>query len=130
MIEILPESEGARLVLRASGSLTTEDYEKVLIPRLDALFQTHDTLSVLIEFADDFTCWASPMAAWDDMKIGLKHGGDFRRIALVGAPDWVIWGMKFYSLFVRGEVKAFSPEERDKALAWLSEGDDKNNDQA
>jgi len=119
MFKILPESEGALLAIQASGELTVEDYEKTLIPKLDALFKEHTKIRVLIEFADDFTFWASPAAAWDDMKLGLQHGNEFDRIALAGAPDWVVWGMKLYGLFVRGEMRAFPAGSTEQALDWL-----------
>ncbi|GBE44196.1 MAG TPA: STAS/SEC14 domain-containing protein [Rhizobiales bacterium] len=127
MFKILPESKGALLAIQASGELTVEDYEKILVPKLRALFAEHSKLRILIEFADDFSCWASPGAAWDDMKIGLRHGGDFEKIALVGAPDWVEWGMKFYGLFVRGEIRAFPAGAREQALGWLAQMPDQGN---
>ncbi len=119
MFEILPESKEAVLVIRASGKLTTEDYENILIPKLNELFKTFGKLNVLIEFADDFSCWASTAAAWDDMKIGLEHPNDFTKLALVGAPDWVVWGMRFYGLFVKGEIKVFPKAGKEEALEWI-----------
>ena len=121
MFEILPASKEAVLAVRASGKLTTEDYENILIPKLNELFKTYGKLNVLIEFADDFSCWASTAAAWDDMKIGLEHPNDFNKLALVGAPDWVVWGMKFYGLFVKGQVRSFETGQTNEALIWLEE---------
>lgn len=37
MIEVLPESEGNVLGVRADGVLSGSDYEEVLIPRLEAI---------------------------------------------------------------------------------------------
>ena len=41
MFEILPQSTGAQLAIRASGKLGAEDYEKVLYPKLNELFKVH-----------------------------------------------------------------------------------------
>ncbi len=119
MFEILPRSAGNVLAIRASGKLSADDYEKVLIPKLNALFKEHKRLRVMIEFADDFACWSSAEAVWDDAKVGLKHPNDFEKIALVGAPEWVQWGMKLYSLFVHGKVKSFPRGAEEEAFEWV-----------
>lgn len=119
MFEILKESKGPLIAVKVSGKLNVDDYEKLLIPKLNALFKEHGKLSMLVEFTDDFAGWDSLAAAWDDMKLGLEHPNDFEKLALVGAPEWVEWGMKFFGVFVKGEVKAFPPGSREAALKWL-----------
>ena len=56
-------------------------------------------------------------AAWDDFKIGLKHGSEFEKIAIYGNKRWQEISAKVGSWFMSGEVKYF--ENRDDALAWL-----------
>jgi len=119
MLEILPQSKNDLLAIKASGKLTVDDYEKVLIPKLNQLFKAYKKLNMLVVFDEDFACWSSPQAAWDDAKIGLEHPNDFKGIAIVGAPDWVEWGMKLYSLFVRGRVRSFPAGHEDQAMDWL-----------
>jgi hypothetical protein len=124
MFEILPQSSGALLAVRASGKLSVDDYEKILFPKLDELFKAHKKLNMLVVFDEDFACWSSPQAAWDDAKIGLEHPNDFDRIALVGAPQWVEWGMKLYSLFVKGKLRSFPAGQEADAFAWLGKPSD------
>ena len=57
-------------------------------------------------------------AAWDDFKIGLKHGNEFKRIAIYGNKNWQEITAKIGSWFISGEVKYFDDEG--DALAWLS----------
>jgi len=125
MFEILPESKDALLAVRASGKLTAEDYEKILLPKLNELFKVHKKLDMLVLFDEDFACWSSPQAVWDDAKIGLQHPNDFNRIALVGAPQWVEWGMKLYSLFVKGNIRSFPAGQKEDAFVWLSDNNKK-----
>lgn len=120
MLRILPESKDDVLVIGVSGKLNVDDYEKVLIPKLEELFKAHNKLHLLIEFADDFAGWASVAAAWDDAKIGLKHPNDFDKLAFVGAPEWAEWGAKFFSLFTKGEVRNFPADARSAALKWIA----------
>lgn len=57
-------------------------------------------------------------AAWDDFKIGLKHGNEFVKIAIYGNKHWQEVGAKIGAWFVSGEVKYFGNEK--DALAWLN----------
>ena len=57
-------------------------------------------------------------AAWDDFKIGLKHGFDFEKIAIYGQDKWVEYGINVTSWFMSGEVKEFDNIEN--ALGWLN----------
>ena len=122
MFEILPQSTGGLLAVRASGKLSVDDYERILFPKLNELFKVHKKLNMLVLFDEVFACWSSPQAAWDDAKIGLQHPNDFDNIALVGAPQWVEWGMKLYSLFVKGKLRLFTAGQGEEAFAWLGDG--------
>jgi hypothetical protein len=41
MFQIMPESDGKIIGLRVTGKLTDQDYQKVLIPSLEALIKKH-----------------------------------------------------------------------------------------
>lgn len=119
MFEILKETDNALLAVRASGKLTADDYEKILMPKLEEKCSVFDKVKLLVEISDDFAGWEMS-AALDDLKLGLQHSGDFEKIALVGAPEWVIWGAKMFGVFVPAPIRSFSEKERDKALEWLA----------
>ncbi len=119
MFEILPESHDDLLAVKARSSLTVDDYEKVMIPKLNELFEKYKTVRCMIIFDEDFSGWASLHAAWDDAKLGLEHPNDFRKIALIGSPKWMDWGMMIFGLFARGEFKFFPREKTKQAWEWL-----------
>ncbi len=121
MFEILSESNENLLAIKASGKLTVEDYEHTLLPKLEELFEQHERLKLFVKFSDDFSGWASTAAAWDDMKIGLQHAGDFERLAMVGGPEWVGWSVKLLGIFVRGQIKLFPAESDAQAMTWLNQ---------
>jgi hypothetical protein len=58
-------------------------------------------------------------AAWDDLKLGLKHGRAFKRIAVLGNRDWQKYVSKIGSWFTSGEIKYF--EDKADALRWLED---------
>jgi len=47
MIEIMPESSDNVLGVKASGKLTHNEYQRILIPRLESLFRQHGKPNVL-----------------------------------------------------------------------------------
>jgi hypothetical protein len=104
--------------LKASGKLTHEDYETIT-PMIDSALSTvkEPKVKVLID-GTDLEGWEL-RAAWDDFKIGLKHGNEFEKIAIYGNKNWQEITAKIGAWFISGEVKYF--ESEDDALAWLDE---------
>lgn len=118
MIEILPESEGKVLGIRATGRVTNEDYEKVFIPRLKKIIAEHGAVSCLYYMDAEFQGWEVG-AMWDDAKFGIKHAKDFDKIAVVGGPKWAAWGVKLEALFMKGEIKIYSVDQLSEAWNWI-----------
>lgn len=58
-------------------------------------------------------------AAWDDFKLGLKHGNEFDKIAIYGNKKWQEYLSKIASWFISGDVKFF--EDANEALEWLQQ---------
>jgi len=104
------------LQLKAVGKLTHKDY-KVLTPMLDNAVKAveHPEIQALVDISE-LDGWEL-RTAWDDFKLGLKHGREFSRIALVGNKPWEKVAAKVADWFITGEAKYF--EEVDDALEWL-----------
>jgi len=117
MIEIMPESAGNIVGLHVTGRLREEDY-KTLLPRLEAQFRAHGRLRILFYADRDFEGW-DLKAAWEDTSFGLAHAADFERLALVGAPDWVVWCVRLSAFLMKGEVCVFDGGALDEAWAWI-----------
>jgi hypothetical protein len=118
MLEILPESHGNLLAVRCSKKLTEKDYEEVLIPRLEALINEHSKARFMFYMDKDFEGWEFD-AAIHYAKFGIKHRQEFEKVAAVGGPKWVNWGMKVQSFLVPGEVRTFSCDEGELAKRWI-----------
>ena len=118
MITILPETTGYTLVVKASGKLSTENYETVFLPIMEKLIARYGQIRVVIQFDETFTGWEAG-AIWDDAKFGIKHRNDFKRIAVVGAPKWVEWGTKVGAHLMDGELKTFLESDLLEAIVWV-----------
>ncbi len=105
------------LSLKATGKLTHHDYE-IITPLIDSALASvsEPNVNVFID-GSELEGWEL-RAAWDDFKLGLKHGNEFNKIAIFGNKKWQEYISKIGSWFISGEVKFF--EDADDALGWLN----------
>lgn len=106
------------LSLKAQGKLTHKDYETI-IPMIDsALAEVKEPKVKALIDATELEGWEA-RAAWDDFKLGLKHGNEFEKVAIYGNKNWQKLVSKIGSWFISGEIKYF--ENDDDAISWLNE---------
>ena len=108
------------LSLKAVGKLTHEDY-KIITPIIDSALEgvKEPNVNVLID-GTELEGWEL-RAAWDDFKLGLKHGNEFHKVAIYGNKNWQEITAKIGSWFISAEVKYF--EDVDQAFAWLDDAE-------
>ena len=104
------------LSFKAIGKLTHDDYQTITPMIESALLGVKQPKIKAIFDASQLDGWEL-RAAWDDFKLGLKHGSEFEKIAIYGNKGWQEMSAKIGSWFISGEVKYF--EDYDEALAWL-----------
>ncbi|MCP4000884.1 MAG: STAS/SEC14 domain-containing protein [Gammaproteobacteria bacterium] len=106
------------LSLKAQGKLTHKDYE-IITPMLDSALDKVKLpkIRALID-GTELDGWET-RAAWDDFKIGLKHGNEFEKVSIYGNKKWQELAAKIGGWFVAGEIKYFDNEN--DALDWLNE---------
>lgn len=104
------------VTLKAKGKLTHEDYE-VMTPVIDSAIAEvkHPSVNVMVDITE--LEGFQVRAAWDDLRFGLKHNNEFKRIAIVGNANWQELMAKVGSWFVSGEVEYF--ESHEEALNWI-----------
>ncbi len=119
MIEVMPESDGDVLGLRATGKLTVTDYREVLVPAVRTALHRCATLKVLFLLDDAFRGW-SLRAAWVNTIFDVQHRRDFDKVAVVGAPRWEQWCVNLAAACVMGgELRTFDREHLDAAWRWV-----------
>ena len=118
MIEIIPNLPDKMVGIRASGTVTAEDYETVLIPTLEGVLEKKGPVRLLyiLECSlKDFSLGAM----WDDTKLGFQHLQDFERIAIV-TDDHLARGMVQAFHFVMPKyLRVFHAGELEAATEWL-----------
>lgn len=118
MIEIMKESERNIVGIRATGTLTTADYDQVLVPKLEELSRRFDALRALFYMDPGFKGWDLP-TAWANTKLDFRFRGNLDKVAIVGAPAWEEWCVRVASLVMKGELQTFRAEQLEDAWEWV-----------
>jgi hypothetical protein len=106
------------LSLKAVGNLTHADYE-LITPMLESALSQVKYPEVDVLFDGTALDGWELRAAWDDLKLGLKHNNEFRKIAIYGNKNWLKMSAKVGAWFISGEIKYF--ENVTDAINWLRE---------
>ena len=105
------------LSLKLQGKLTHQDYQ-TFTPMIDsALLEVKSPKVKFLIDGTELQGW-EPRAAWDDFKLGLKHGNEFGKVAIYGNKKWQELASKVGKWFITGEVKYF--EDESDAIFWLT----------
>lgn len=102
--------------MKLVGKLTDEDY-KTITPMIETSLNSveYPDISLLVD-ATQFEGW-SLETAFDDLKLGLKHNEDFKKVAFVGNKKWQEYGIKLTNWFMSGKMEYF--ENISEAIDWL-----------
>ncbi|WP_265587372.1 SpoIIAA family protein [Sphingomicrobium arenosum] len=114
-IEGLPRDVVA---VRLVGVITAEDYDKTLIPMIEARLEDREAVKMLVVMDDDYAGY-SPDAAWADAKFGLGHVRNFKRIALVTDIGWVRRAAKLFAPLWDVDSRLFDVADLEEAKAWV-----------
>lgn len=105
--------------VRATGEVTKEDVETVLIPGLDELVARTGKIYYLLVLDTDVKNW--DFGAWlSDAKAGIKHLTKWTKIAVVTPQDGVQKFTDIFSKFSPGEARGYRPDQLEEAKAWLA----------
>jgi SpoIIAA-like len=114
----LKEKDGGRILeVQVSGKLVHTDYQR-FVPEFDRLVEKHGKISLLFEMVD-FHGWEA-QAAWDDLRLGIKHFSDIERIAMVGEQKWQEWMAIFCRPFTTAKIRYFESDAIAEARNWLN----------
>lgn len=121
MIEPIPGLPDGVVGVRASGEVTDDDYEDVLIPAVEAALADHDKIRLLYVLGADLE-HVDAGAMWEDTKVGLGHLFSFERMAVVTDVTWIARAIRWMGFAIPAEVQVFPDAELDQATAWITEG--------
>jgi len=106
---------------RATGAVTKDDFDNVVMPAVEALVKQTGELNYL--FWVDTPLHNFTTGAWfQDAMIGLKKISKWKRAAIISDSEGVNTFTNLFGYVMPGEFKGFKPGELEKAIAWVSTG--------
>jgi hypothetical protein len=122
MLQFMSEMPRNVVGIHAVGHVSSEDYEKVLIPRLDELARRQGEINYLLVL--DTPVWNFSTAAWwEDFRLAIKHFRQWNKVAIVTDQKGVEWLADISRFFIPGVAKGFTLGELEEAKKWVSEED-------
>ena len=121
MIELIEGLPAPAVGLRVGGTVTREDYERVLLPAVAAMREGHEKIRLLYVLGDDFDGYSAG-AIWEDAKLGAHSLTAWERIAVVTDVGWIRHLMAAFGWMIPGEIRVVGMDGEDEARAWITEG--------
>ena len=119
MIRVLEDLPANVVGVEATGTVTDEDYETVLVPAVRAKLDAGEKVRFLYVIAEDFDSWTFG-AAWEDAKLGGREFKAWEKVAVVTDKDWLKHMVKAFGWMIPGDVRVFELSALDNAKAWVA----------
>jgi hypothetical protein len=117
MIRVMGQMPIGAIGFEATGKVTKEDYETVLVPAVTAALE-QGPVRLLYVLGEDFESY-SPGTMLSDTRLWAGHRDSWERVAVVTDVDWVENGIKAFSWLMHGKIRVFDEDDVDKAKLWL-----------
>ncbi|MEO5893458.1 MAG: STAS/SEC14 domain-containing protein [Ferruginibacter sp.] len=121
MLTIMNDLPPHVLGVRATGTVSKQDFDDTLKPALDELKKRTGKINYLLLLETSVSNFT--LGAWmDDLLIGLKHFTNWNRIAIVTDQKLVEKFSDMFGYLVPGDAKGFTLDELSAAKEWVSAG--------
>ncbi|MXV52134.1 DUF4126 family protein [Pedobacter sp. HMF7647] len=120
MIEQFNDLPSNAAGFRATGQVTKDDYEKVVIPAINDLISRTGKINFLLFIDTELPNFS--LGAWfNDLKLGLQNFSKWNRIAIVSNYDLVKYFSDAFTAIVPGQSKGFKTADLEYAKLWIAE---------
>lgn len=119
MIRLLEDPPDNVLGVEASGKVTDDDYERVLIPALRERLDADGKIRFVYVLGEEFESWTLG-AMWEDAKLGVSDLRAWEKVAVVTDKDALRHMAKAFGWMIPGDVRVFGLNELDAAKEWAA----------
>jgi hypothetical protein len=120
MIEVIKSLPANVLGVRAKGRVSAQDYERVLIPAVEAILRRHDKIRLYYELGSDFE-GLDAGAVFEDFKVGMGKLPHWEKLAVVTDVKWIKQAVSAFAFLIHGMVKVFPVSEAEAARDWIAD---------
>ena len=99
MLEIVEDMPGNILAIKASGEVTSEDYESVMVPAVERKLGEFEKVRMLYELGPEMKGFTAG-AMWQDAKVGMSHLLSFDKIAVVTDHTWLANAVRAFAFMM------------------------------
>jgi hypothetical protein len=122
MMKILDGFAETIVAVACEGRVTREDYERILIPRLNEALARHRKVRIYYEISPSFSGF-DVGALWEDTKAGLEHLSRWEKMAVVTDIEWIRMTAGAFRFLMPGRLRVFDTARADEARAWIEAAD-------
>ena len=119
MVELLNDFPPHVAAYRASGKVHKEEYEKVVMHRVDEVAEQYGKINFLVRLETDMDNY-SFAAFLDYLKVSFEHFTKWNRMAIVSDEAWLRMAYDALSVVVPGKIKGYKLNEYEAAKQWVS----------
>jgi hypothetical protein len=119
MVELLKDFPPHVAAYRAAGTVEKEEYEKVVMARVDEVAATYGKINFIVRLETDMQNYTLP-AFLDYLKVSFEHFSKWNRMAIVSDQGWVRNAYDVLSKLVPGEIRGYPLAEFEEAKQWVS----------
>jgi hypothetical protein len=119
VLELLDNLPNGVTGVRATGTVTTDDYERVFNPLMEAAHREGRRVRLLYEVPAEFKGFTAG-AGLEDMRMGMKYLRLFERCAVVTDVGWLREATRLFGAMMPCPVKVFPNAERAQAIDWVA----------
>ena len=119
MVELLSDFPPYVAAYSASGAVSKEEYENVVMKRIDEVAHQYGKINFLVKLETDMTNYTL-MAFLDYLKVSFEHFRKWNRMAIVTDERWLRIAYDTLSYLVPGEIKSYALADFDAAKKWVS----------
>jgi hypothetical protein len=120
MVELLTDFPPHVAAYRAAGKVNKEEYERVVMARVDEVAEKFGMINFLVLLETDFENY-SLGAFLDYVKVSFEHFSKWNRMAIVTDERWVRTAYDFLSPLVHGVINGYELKQYEEAKQWVSE---------
>jgi hypothetical protein len=115
MLEIIEGLPKNVVGIVATGKVTIQDCQDVLMPAMKKSLKRHDKIRLYYELNSRF-----PGSAWDDLDLGLEHASCCERVAIVTDIGWVRLTVKALRFLIPSKIRVFASLQAEEGRAWIT----------
>ncbi len=129
MLQFIKDLPGHVVGIRAIGEVDKNDYNHVLIPRMEELVKRQGEINYLLVLETDVQHFTIA-AWWQDFILVLKNFTKWKKVAIVTDQKSVVWFSDVFSHLIPGESRGFPLSDLNQAIDWVSSDEEPENEHA